>query len=135
MCGVLEEIFWRFFFLIYKALNIEPSAYGSLLISVLTSKLPTDLRTLFARNFSGKVLGLNELLTLFKNELEAKERSLSSGYSFEEKQDTIGKFSALGLLSGRASAKFSCLFCEGNNHSTNRCTKTTDPKILKHCIV
>ena len=35
-----------------KSLNIDPSAYGSLLIPVLTSKLPTNLRTLFAQTFS-----------------------------------------------------------------------------------
>ena len=100
-----------------KSLNIEPSAYGSLLIPVLTSKLPTDLRTLFARKFSDRVWELNELLTLFKNELEAKERSLGSGYNFKEKQAKIGKSSTSSLVSGNGSAKFSCLFCEGNNHS------------------
>ena len=55
-----------------KSLNIEPSAYGSLLIPVLTSKLPTDLRTLFARKFSDRVWELNELLNLFKNEFKLK---------------------------------------------------------------
>ena len=117
-----------------KSLNIEPSTYGSLLIPVLTSKLPTDLRTLFARKFSDRVWELDELLTLFKNELEAKERSLGSGYNFKEKQDKIGRFSTSSLLSGSGSAKFSCLFCEGNNHSSNICTKVTDPKNRKRCI-
>ena len=94
-----------------KSLNIEPSAYGSLLIPVLTSKLPTDLRTLFARKFSDRVWELNEPLNLFKNELEAKERLLSSGYNFKEKQDKNGKFSTSSLHSGSGSAKLSCLFC------------------------
>ena len=76
-----------------KSLNIEPSAYGSLLIPVLTSKLPTNLRTLFAPKFSDRVWELNEHLTLFKIELESKERSLGSGYNFKEKQDNIDKFS------------------------------------------
>ena len=115
-------------------LNIEPSAYGSLLVPALTSKLPTDLRTLFVQKFSDRVWELDELLTLFKNEFEANERSLGSGYNFKEKQDKIGKFSTSSLLSGSGSAKFSCLFCEGNNHSSNRCTKVTDPKIRKRCI-
>ena len=35
-----------------KSLNAEPSFYGSLLTPVLTSKLPTNLQTLFARTFS-----------------------------------------------------------------------------------
>ena len=66
--------------------------------------------------------------------MKLKRDSIGSGYNFKEKQDKIGKFSTSSLLSGSGSAKFSCLFCEGNNHSSNRCTKVTDPKIRKHCI-
>ena len=117
-----------------KSLNVEPSANWLLLIPVLTSKLSTDLRAPFARKFFDRVWKLDELLTLFKNELEAKERSLGSGHNFKEKQDKIGKFSTSSLLSGSGSARFSCLFCEGNNHSSNRCTKVTDPKIRKQCV-
>ena len=115
-------------------LNIEPSAYGSLLIPILTNKLPTDLRTLFARKLFDRVWELNELLSLFKNELQAKETSLSSGYNSKEKQDKVGKFSTSSLLLRSGSAKFSCLFCECNSHSSNRCTKVTDPKVRKQCI-
>ena len=38
------------------------------------------------------------------------------------------------MFSGSGSAKFSCLFCECNNYSWNRCTKVTDLKIRKQCI-
>ena len=69
-----------------KSLNIVTSAYGSLLIPVLTSKLPTDLPTLFARKFADRVWELNELSTLFKSELEGKEKSLGSGNNFKEKK-------------------------------------------------
>ena len=68
-----------------KSLNIEPPAYGLLLILVLTIKLPTDLLSLFARTFSGRVWELDELLPLLKNELESKERPLGSGYNSKEK--------------------------------------------------
>ena len=69
-------------------------------------------------------------MILFKNEREAKERSLGSGYNFKEKQDKIGNFSTSRLLSGSVSAKLSCLFCEGNNHSSNRCTKVYCTKYI-----
>ena len=62
-----------------KSLGIETSSYGSLLIPVLTSKLPTDLRALFARKFTGNVWLLDELLVILKNDLEAKERSVIPG--------------------------------------------------------
>ena len=60
-----------------KLRGIRTSSYGSLLIPMLTSKLPTDLRTLFTRKFTGNIWLLDELLVFLKNELEAKERSVS----------------------------------------------------------
>ena len=59
-----------------KSPGIETPSYGSLLILVLTSKLPADLRTLFARRFIGNVWLLDELLVTLKNGLEAKEDRL-----------------------------------------------------------
>ena len=75
-------------------------AYKSLLKSVSTSKLPTNLRTLFAWKFSDIAWELNELLILFKNKLRAKKRSLNSGYNLKKKQDKIGNFSTYSLFSG-----------------------------------
>ena len=70
-----------------KSLGIETSSYGSLLIPVLTSKLPTDLRTLFARTFTGNVWLLDELSVILRNELEAKERSVSPGDKHFERSE------------------------------------------------
>lgn len=90
-----------------------------------------------------------------KNELEARERSLSSGivtrngkgperlyvscdygpeYNFKEKQDKNGKFLNSTLCSRSGSVKLSCIFCEGSNHSSSRCTKVTDVKIREQCL-
>ena len=72
-----------------KSLGTETSSYGSLLISVLASTLPTDLRTLFARKFTANVWLFDELLVILKNELEAKERLANSG----DKHIERGEFS------------------------------------------
>ena len=103
------------------------------MIPAVTSKLPTDLRTLFARKFSDRVWELNELLLLFKNELEAKERSYSSGGNYRENHDNKNRYSTSSLHSGNGFVSASCLFC-GGNHSSYRCTKVTDPKIQKQYI-
>ena len=42
---------------------------------LLNSKLPSDMRTLFARKFSGKVWDLEEMLEIFRCELDAKEQA------------------------------------------------------------
>ena len=38
-----------------RSLGVDSNNYGKLLVPVLNSKLPSDMHTLFARKFSGKV--------------------------------------------------------------------------------
>ena len=42
---------------------------------LLNSKLPSHMRTLFARKFSGNVWDLDEMLEIFRCELDAKEQA------------------------------------------------------------
>ena len=58
-----------------RSLGVDSGNYGKLLAPVLNSKLPSDMRTLFARKFSGKVWNLDEMLKIFRCELEAKEQA------------------------------------------------------------
>ena len=60
-----------------------------MLIPILASKFATDLRAQFARKFTGNFWLLDELLFIFKNELEAKKRSVNPGDKHFEK----GEFS------------------------------------------
>ena len=58
-----------------RSLGVDSDNYGKLLVPVLNSKLPSDMRTLFARTFSGKVWDLDEMLKIFRCKLEAKEQA------------------------------------------------------------
>ena len=58
-----------------RSLGVDSDNYGKLLVLVLNSKLPSDMRTLFARKFSGKVWNLVETLEIFRCELETKEQA------------------------------------------------------------
>ena len=118
-----------------KSLSIGASSYGSLLIPVLTSKLPTDLRTLFAQKFTGNVWLLDELSVILKNELEAKERSVSSGHKhFERSKFSRYRSTTSSFHTGSESIKGNCVFCGGNNHNSNRSMKVTDPSARKQVI-
>ena len=57
-----------------RSLGVDSNNQGKLLVTVLTSKLPSDMRTLFAPKFSGKLWGLDEMLEKFRCKLEAKEQ-------------------------------------------------------------
>ena len=58
-----------------RSLGEDLENYEKLLVPVLNSKLWSDMRTLFARKFSEKVWNLDEMLDIFKCELEAKEQA------------------------------------------------------------
>ena len=118
-----------------KLPGTETSSYGSLLIPVLTSKLPTDLQTIFGQKFTGNVWLLNEELVILKNELEAKERSVSpKDKHFEMSEFSRYMSTTSSFHTGSEFIKGNWDFCSGNNHNFNRCAKVTDPSARKQII-
>ena len=106
------------------------------------------MRTLFAKKFSGKVWDLDEMLKIFRCELEAKEKAsltVKAEKSYEKSREnytTGALYSASKLSNYQASSRNpasgsrnnkSCLFYQGN-HPLFRCTKVSDPKIRKDLI-
>lgn len=57
-----------------QALGVEAQQYGSLLVPVLLSKVPQELRLIISREFDTGNWSLDELLKVFKTEVEARER-------------------------------------------------------------
>ena len=57
-----------------QALNVPTSAYGSLLVPILLSKIPEDVRWLIGREIKDKRWELNRLIELFREEVENRER-------------------------------------------------------------
>ena len=56
-----------------KALGVDTTAYGTILASVLLTKLPPDLRLIVSCQLSSDNLDMNELLIPFEHELTARE--------------------------------------------------------------
>ena len=50
-----------------RNLGVDSDNYGKLSVPVLNSTLQSDMRTLFARKFSGKVWELEEMLKIFRS--------------------------------------------------------------------
>ena len=57
-----------------RSLGVDSNNQGKLLVTVLNSKLPSNMRTSFAPKFSGKLWSLDEMLEIFRCELEAEEQ-------------------------------------------------------------
>ena len=60
-----------------KSVDINPDSYDSLLTPLLTVKLPSELRMIVVRTFSGAIWNLEEFMNHFKQELNARERCSS----------------------------------------------------------
>ena len=102
-----------------KALGVEINTCGSLLIPLLTGKLPDDLRLRIARKFD--VWELSEILNLVKNEVEAKGGpSFTLPCTSDQYQDHT---TAALLVKGGTEHKRACIFCSKENHISHKCLK------------
>ena len=91
--------------------------------------------TLLARTFTRNVWLLDELSVTLKNELEAKERSVSPGDKhFEMSEFSRYRSTTSSFHTGSEFIKSNCVFCSGNNHNSDRCAKVTDPSARKQII-
>jgi len=52
-----------------QALDVSTEAYGSLLVPVLLSKLPADLRLILGREIKDEEWSLTKIMTLFREEI------------------------------------------------------------------
>ena len=58
-----------------QALGIDSKQYGSLLILVVMSKVPSDIRLRMARENWGELWDLNKLMKTLLTKVEAREAS------------------------------------------------------------
>ena len=81
-----------------KPLGAEPHTYGSCSVPMLTKKLLIDLRMIISRTFKNEVWMLQDVLTIFKEELEVKERCMFSASTTSKSEGDISTYSTVNLL-------------------------------------
>jgi len=114
------------------SLGVSADQYGSLLIPIIMSKLPTDIRLQIARKSSNEVWDIEELLTTIKIEIEARE--ISEGASISNVNTRIPtpqrpKPTASTLVAREQrtenSFRIQCAFCNGLHYSAS-CSNVTN---------
>ena len=132
LCKSYDEV--EFMVRNLKSLKVETSSYGSLLVPLLNEKLPNDIRFNLARKFKDDVWKLDEMLIFLKTEIEAKERSISVGFSTDSLsyKNSHQSYSASALLT--YASKKACPFCNLANHSASKCLKVANPNIRKQIL-
>ena len=106
-----------------SSLGIGSEQYGSLLIPIIMTKLPQELRLRFARDTDKDVWEIGELMDLVKKEVEAREASeLVKATSLKPPVRNQPPFqpSAATLLTSGPSIK--CVYC-GECHYSASCSK------------
>ena len=124
-----------------KSLGVSSSSYGSLLSSVVMSKLPQDLRLIVTREVRDE-WDLDHILDVFMSELEARERANGNNISPTDQSLTKPPYNrgrrALPLSTDAAlfatGSKPTCTYCR-ENHASNVCRNVisiaTRKEILK----
>ena len=103
-----------------KSLGVSSSSYGSLLSSVVMSKLPQDLRLIISREVKDE-WDLDHILDVFRSELEARERANGNNVSPIDQSSTKPPYNR-----GRKGLPLStdaALFATGSKPTCTYCRK------------
>ena len=69
-----------------STLNVATETYGSFLVPILTQKLSSELNIIMSRKFKCELWELKDMLIMFKEELEAKERCSISNTAISKRE-------------------------------------------------
>jgi hypothetical protein len=113
-----------------EALGVNSSQYGSLLIPVVMSKLPQEVRIQIARKTTQEVWEMSPLLEVIQREVEAREISEGVKLTQEKPKSQTPKFpnASQFMVSGSRTGEIQiqCIYCSENHYSAS-CTKVTEP--------
>ena len=117
------------------SLGFKSEQYGSLLIPIIMTELPPDLRLRFARDTDKDVWEIKELMELVKREVEARETSelvKSTSLKPPTRSPTFPQPSASALLTKGFSIK--CVYC-GESHYSASCSRFKTPQERKDMLL
>jgi len=101
---------------------MKPEEYGPMLIPVLLTKLPDELKLILSRE---KEWTFQNILEKLKIEIEARE-----------KVKLRGSDSSLNLFTNsNENRKNSCVYCGKTNHKSHQCRTVTKPRARKEILM
>ena len=118
-----------------SALKLDVTAYGSLLIPILKSKLPVELNMTIARRFGSDIWNLERLMIYFNDELSAiescklvsSEKRPDSG----KRSSNTGDFTSSCLQTSSENKVRICVYCKSGDHLASRCNSVTNVSTRK----
>ena len=121
-----------------ESLGVNRDQYGSFLIPIIMSKLPSEVRLQIARVSVREVWEVEELMDVIKGEVEAREISDNIKVTEKRPPDTssIRKHpaaTASTLLVREGSGRIICVYCKGDHFST-ACEAVREIKVRKEML-
>ena len=124
---------------LHSELRYRHFSSGSLLIPIIMSKLPNEIRLEIVRKLTANVWKIEELLKTIKSEIEARETSEAiKAQEVQGRKHNHGlrKFpptaNALVSIQGK-DFQLQCVYCSGEHYSAS-CTKAQLPKDRKEIL-
>ena len=122
-----------------EALGITADRYGSFLIPIIMSKLPSEVHLQIARVSTRDVWDVNELLHVIKSEVEAREISDAVKVQDRRGHEAVSKRTvfpptAAALVTRDSSHQIQCVYCKANHYSA-ACDKVKNCKSRRDILL
>ncbi|CAB4040850.1 PREDICTED: uncharacterized protein LOC107340613, partial [Paramuricea clavata] len=124
-----------------QALEVPTESYGSLLVPILMTKIPEDIRILLGRQIKeDKDWKLDELLRLLQEEIKNRERCEgikaieTPSENRERKYQRKDPSSLAALLAEEKAARIDCTYCK-QPHPTVECKVVTNVEARKQILM
>ncbi len=114
-----------------RSLGVESASYGSLLASVLITKIPQELQLIVSRKMGSDDWNLDTLMAILGEELQARER-MAVGSAPSVKKISKEPATAAALLTG-GSNRITCSYCQ-QDHTSNSCRVVPQPHARKQVL-
>ena len=107
-----------------KSLGVESESYGNLMISILMQRLPPGLRIIATKKMQEEDWSMDKLMTLFRQELEARERANLQLPSPPKSGNQRNRLPSAAALHAAGQHDTTCSYCQGKHLSANCKTVT-----------
>ena len=114
-----------------KSLGVKSSSYGSLLASVLITKIPQELQLIITRKIGGDDWNFDAMMVILGEELQARERIATVSIPSVKKSNKEPPTAATLLAGGNSQVK--CSYCQ-QNHTSNSCQVVTQPQARRQVL-
>ena len=105
-----------------ERMKIEAKNYGPLLLPVILTKIPDDIKLIISRKFGKNIWNAEPILEELESELFAREKlsAMKQTTSGEIDTEFEKEFSAQSLLNSDSNIVL-CVFCKKGNHKPRNC--------------